>query len=139
MRPLRATAALLLSAAALGAAGCGDDPGRPGDPAKVRALVTRFAAAGDSSACDMLTGAALKNLYGRFNSRIPKARANCVKASAKFGGEPIDITQVEIIDDVTAKVNALGSDGKFTYSVTLRRPHKRWRIDEIHQFKVRDR
>jgi hypothetical protein len=104
----------------------------------VRALVTRFAAADDSSACDMLTGKALKDLYGRFNSPIPEARANCVRASAKFGREPIDITQVEIIDDVTAKVNALGNGGKFTYSVTLRRPHGRWRIDEVNQFKVRD-
>jgi hypothetical protein len=136
MRPLRATAALVLSAAALGTAGCGDNPGTPSDPATVRSLVTRFAAAGDASACDMLTGNALKNLYGRFNSPIPKAKANCVKRSAKFSGEPIEITKVEIIDDVTAKVNALGKGGTFTYGVTLRKG-KRWLIDEINQYKVR--
>jgi hypothetical protein len=118
-------------------AGCGDDPVEKANIGQVRSVVTRFAEARDASACDLLTGNALVNVYGGFESRPEVAKANCVKKSASFQGEPIKITNAQVIDNVTAKVAALSEDGKFTYSVTVRRPKKAWLIDEINLHKVR--
>jgi hypothetical protein len=132
----RTTAVLALAAVAVGAAGCGDDPVEKANLGKVRAVVNQFAQAGDASACNLLTGDALSNVYGSFSTDINKARANCVKKSAGFKGEPITITKASVIDNQTAKVNALSKDGKFTYSVTVRKPGKTWLIDQITQHKV---
>jgi hypothetical protein len=132
MRPLLAT----LAVAALALAGCGDDPIEKANIGKVRAVVTQFAESGDASACDLLTGDALVNVYGGFNAPVEKARANCKRRAASFRGEPVTIQKADVIDNQTAKVLALSKDGKFTYSVTVRRPHKKWLIDEINQHKV---
>ena len=118
-------------------AGCGDDAGTPADRDKVRSVVTQFAEADDAHACDLLTGKALRDLYGGFRDKVPKAHRKCVEKSAEFEGEPVEITKLELVDDVTAKVSALGADKKFTYAITLRKPRKQWRIDEINQYKVR--
>lgn len=124
-------------AAAFGASGCGDDPVEKANLPRVRAVVTQFAESSDPSACDLLTGVALQDVYGGFNDPVPKARANCKRRGAKFRGEPVKIVKAAVIDSETARVSALSADGKFTYSVTLRRPGKRWLIDEISQHKVR--
>jgi ABC-type oligopeptide transport system substrate-binding subunit len=139
MRSLPLTLAVLVAALAVSVAlaGCGDDPLTKANAGKVRSVVLRFAAADDASACDLLTADALRNVYGGFNARVPKARAACVRRSARFRGAPIKIVKLALIDNVTAKVNALSSDGKFTYSVTVRRPGKRWLIDQITLHKVR--
>jgi hypothetical protein len=118
-------------------AGCGDDPDEKANIGQVRSVVTRFAAAGDASACNLLTGNALVHVYGGFDSPPAVAKANCVKKAGGFKGEPINITKAQVIDNQTAKVNALSTDGKFTYSVTVRRPKKTWLIDQITLHKVR--
>jgi hypothetical protein len=118
-------------------AGCGDDPVEKANIGQVRSVVTRFASAHDASACDLLTGNALTNVYGGFSPDVAKAKAACVRKSAGFKGEPINITKASVIDQQTAKVNALSTDGKFTYSVTVRRPKKTWLIDQITLHKVR--
>ena len=118
-------------------AGCGEDPVEKANIGQVRSVVTRFAEAGDAGACDLLTGNALVNVYGNFDSLYVVAKANCVKKASGFKGEPIDITKAQVIDNQTAKVNALSTDGKFTYSVTVRRPPKKWLIDQITLHKVR--
>ncbi len=133
----RTTAALALAVVAIGAAGCGDDPVEKANIGKVRAVVTQFAQAGDASACNLLTGDALSNVYGGFGNDPKKSKAACVKRAATFKGEPITITKASVIDNQTAKVNALSKDGKFTYSITVRRPGKTWLIDQITQHKVR--
>ncbi|MEA2459370.1 MAG: hypothetical protein QOC95_2342 [Thermoleophilaceae bacterium] len=133
----RTTAALALVAVAIAAAGCGADPVEKANIGKVRAVVNQFSQASDASACNLLTGDALSNVYGGFNPDVARARANCVNKSAAFKGEPIDITKASVIDNQTAKVNALSKDGKFTYSITVRRPGKQWLIDQITLHKVR--
>jgi hypothetical protein len=132
----RTLAALALAAVALAASGCGDDPVTKANIAKVRGVVTRFAEAGDASACNLLTGNALTNVYGAFNPDVAQAKANCVKNSASFKGEPITIVKASVIDNQTAKVNALSKDGKYTYSITVRKPGKTWLIDQITLHKV---
>lgn len=135
MSPFRPFALVALLAVAV--AGCGGDPKESAKLDQARSTVLRFAAAHDASACKLLTGHALKTVYGGFNSPIPKARATCLKTATGFKGEQVKITKSEILDDGTAKVNALAADSKFTYSVHLtRRPGKPWRIDEINQSRV---
>ena len=135
MRPLLLVAAV--SASVL-AAGCGsDDSFEKANVGKVRTVVTTFAESSSPAACDLLSGTALQDVYGGFNARIPKARANCRRRGASFRGEPVQIQKADVIDEQTAKVSALSKDGTFTYSVTLRRPNKKWLIDEISQHKVR--
>jgi hypothetical protein len=133
MRPLLVVA---LCAAVL--AGCGTDPKQKADLGQARSVVERFAGAADTSACDLLTDAALQNLYGNFTATPAKARANCAKTASKFKGGRIRIIRSEILDDLTAKVVAHSADGKFSYSVNLRRlsGDKPWRIDSISQAKL---
>ena len=129
--------AVSLAAAAL-LAGCGGDDGAGKvDRQEVESVVTRFAEADDASACDLMTDEGLVAVYGGFTSSPEKAKATCVRKAAKFKGEPVEITEFNPIDSVTAKVGALRKDGQFTYSVTLRRPDERWLIDEINQYRVR--
>ena len=118
-------------------AGCGSDPVDKANAGAVRAVVERFASSSDASACDLLTADALSNVYGGFSNNVGRAKANCRKRSAKFRGAPIKITKVIVINNMTARVAALSPDGKFTYGVTVRRPAKRWLIDQITVHKVR--
>lgn len=118
-------------------AGCGDDPVAKANKGKVREVVLRFALADDASACDLLTADALKNVYGGFGDKLAPARAACRKRSPQFRGEKVKITKLSVVDRQTARVAALSPDGKFTYSVTVRRPGKRWLIDQITVHKVR--
>jgi hypothetical protein len=127
---------LALSLVALAIAGCGSDPVEKANIGKVRAVVTQFALAHDASACSLLTGDALVNVYGGFTSSPQVAMAKCRRRASAFRGEPITIQKASVIDNQTAKVVALSKDGKFTYNVTVRRPHGKWLIDEINQHKV---
>lgn len=138
MSPRRVLSPLLLAAAvAVGASACRSDSSTKANISEVRSVVIQFAAASDARACDLLTGNALVNVYGGFTSPPAVAKAKCVKRSAGFKGEPITITKAQLIDNQTAKVNALSTDGRFTYSVTVRRPRKTWLIDQITLRKVR--
>lgn len=136
MRPHRIIACLALAAVPAGASGCGQSPTEKANLGQVRTVVTRFAESSDASACGLLTENALVNVYGGLKAQLREARRNCVKRSVNFKGEPVTITQAQLIDNQTAKVNALSKDRKFTYSVMLRRPKRVWRIDQITQFKT---
>lgn len=128
----------LLSVLVVAVAGCGgSDPVEKANQGKVRSVVERFALGSDARACDLLTGHALTDVYGGFSDDVGKAQAACRRKAAGFKGEKIKIVKVSVIDNVTAKVNALSLDEKFTYSVTVRRPGKRWLIDQITLHKVR--
>jgi hypothetical protein len=135
MRPALILALLALLALAL--AGCGEDAKTKADLGQARSVVQRFAAAEDASACDLLDDDALVNVYGNFKSPAV-GKANCVKKSAKFKGDQVKIIRSELLDDLTAKVVAHSSDGKFSYSVNLRRlsGSKPWRISSIAQAKL---
>lgn len=133
----RKIAAPALAALAIAAAGCGGDPAEKANIAKARAVVNQFAQGNDARACDLLTDKALSDVYGGFSEDPSVGKANCVKRAAGFKGEPITIAKASVIDNRTAKVNALSKDGKFTYSITTRKPGKRWLIDQITLHKVR--
>jgi hypothetical protein len=133
----RTIAALALAAVAAGAAGCGDNPQDKVNAAEARSVVTRFAEAEGPKACRLLTGDALVQIYGRYTQPPKKALATCVKASAKFKGEPIDITQTEVQDSKTIKLNALSNDKKFTYRISVLKVKKGWRIDQINQYRFK--
>jgi hypothetical protein len=135
MRPALALGALVLL---LCVAGCGTDPKQNADLGQARSVVERFAAAGDASACDLLTADALRNVYGDFKGAKAKAKAKCVAQSTKFKGEQITIIRSELLDDLTAKVVAHNAANTFSYSVNLRRlsGRKPWRIDSISQAKL---
>jgi hypothetical protein len=119
-------------------AGCGENAKVKADLGQARSVVTRFAAAGDASACRFLTTHALKTLYGNYTAPRDQSKANCEKTAAGFKGEPIAIIRSELLDDRTAKVVANSADKKFSYSVNLRRktPKRPWRIDSIRQAKL---
>jgi hypothetical protein len=133
----RITILFVLLSLVLVLGGCGEDPVDKANAGEVRSVVLRFAAASDASACDLLTAEALRNVYGGFGSKLRKARAACRKRSGQFRGEQVKITKLDVIDNETARVAALSRDEKFTYSVTVRRPAKRWLIDQITLHKVR--
>ena len=129
-------AAVVVLVAAL-LAGCGQSASEKADLARARAVVVKFAAAKDASACPLLTEKAVKALYGKFKASAQVSRANCAKRSSRFRGEPITITRSELLDPQTIKINALDQDGKFSYQVNLRKGRGgRWRIDLISQAKV---
>jgi hypothetical protein len=137
MRPWRPTAAVALAALPLAVSGCMS--ARENQYVEnARAVTTRFAAAHDARACELLTGRALVQLYGvQLNQPVRVARARCVRSSTAFQGEPVEIADTRLIDDRTVKVTALNEGGTFTYAVTVRRPGTRWLVDEVNQYKVR--
>jgi hypothetical protein len=128
----------LIALLALAASGCGTSAKEKADLGQARAVVERFAAAHDASACDLLTNFAVKTVYGNFTAKPARARANCAKKAKGFKGEQVTVVKTSLLDDLTAKVSAHSADGKFTYSVNLRRkgPKKPWRIDQITQAKL---
>jgi hypothetical protein len=136
-RPWRPIAAVALAALPFGVSGC-QSARQKEYIESARAVTTQFAAAHDAGACAMLTGRALVKLYGvRPNQPVSVARAKCARSSAAFQGEPVKITDAELIDDRTIKVSAMNEDGTFTYAVTVRRPRDRWLVDEVSQYRVR--
>jgi hypothetical protein len=144
MRPPRAIALLALAAVPIcvAVAGCGTSAEEAANLKRIRALVTSFAESHGPQACRLLTGAQVVKVYGGGGTpapKVPVARAKCVKASASFRGEPIKITNAQIVNDTTAKVNAENNAGTFTYTVTIRRGTKKkpWKIDGISQYLVK--
>jgi hypothetical protein len=135
---MRRTFAALGCCAVVALAGCGQSAHEKADLGKARSIVTRFAAAGDASACNLLTTHALKNLYGNFTAKRAKAKAKCIRTATGFKGAPIRIIRSELLDNRTAKVVANSADNKFSYSVNLRRKggKRPWRIDTIAQAKL---
>jgi hypothetical protein len=133
--PVLAIAAVVALGALL--AGCGPSASEKADLARARAVVKRFAAARDASACDLLTEKAVRALYGKFKASAAVSRANCAKRSVRFRGEPVTITRSELLDPGTIKINALDQDGKFSYQVNLRKGKAgRWRIELVTQARV---
>jgi hypothetical protein len=130
-------AALTFALLALCIAGCGASAKEKADLGQARSVVQQFAAASDASACGLLTDNALVNVYGNFKSPAV-GKATCVKKSAKFKADQVTIIRSSLLDPLTAKVVAHSSDGKFSYSVNLRRlaGGKPWRIDSIAQAKL---
>jgi hypothetical protein len=128
----------MLALAVLCLAGCGQSAKEKADLGQARSVVTRFAAAQDPSACDLMTTNALRSVYGDFKGPRKTAHANCVKKASGFKGDRVTIIKSSLIDDLTAKVVAHSSDEKFSFSVNLRRvaAGKPWRIDSISQAKL---
>ena len=127
----------LLAAAALALPGCGDDPAKKVDVKQIRSVVTQFAAADGPKACNLMSPDGLVNVYGGFTKPVAVARANCLRASAKFKARPVMLTVTHVIDADTVRQGALSPDGKVTYNVTLRKFGPSWRIDEITQSKTK--
>src|SRR3954454_867731 len=126
-------AAAAAALAALALAGCAGDAPTKADDAAVRDVVSQFALATGPHACRYLTPDGLVDVYGGFTDPPAKARATCKRASARFKPAKVRVTQVKFLDDRTAKVGALRADGRVNYTVTLRKPHRHWLIDEITQ------
>jgi hypothetical protein len=127
----------LLAAAALAVSGCGDDPSKKVDTKQIQSVVNQFADASGPKACSLLSPDGLVNVYGGFTQPVPQARANCIRASAKFKGRPVKLTVLKVIDQDTVRQGALSPDGQITYNVTLRKFGPSWRIDEITQAKTK--
>ena len=148
----RAAAVLAAGAAALSLAACGAEDIVPGvgeddlnsaDGKKAAAAAERFATAAGPEACDMLTPSALRNVYGAKEPPGPPPElemappaislAECRRRSARFSGEKIDVTKVEVTGDRVAKVEADTDDGRRTFTITVRRKGDRWLVDEIRE------
>jgi hypothetical protein len=147
--------AALVTAAALAAlllGGCSADvvPGVGSDDLdsktgqQVKAVVERFAEAEGPQACDMLTPAALRNVYGRNEPPGPPPEiespppaislAECRRRSVRFSGAKVDVNKVDIVgDNRAARVEATTDGGDRNYSITLRRKGNAWLIDEIRE------
>jgi hypothetical protein len=127
----------LLAAAALALPGCGDDPAKKVDVKQIRSVVTQFAAADGPKACSLMSPDGLVNVYGGFTQPVAQARANCLRAAARFKGQNVKLTVLHVIDSDTVRQGALSPNGKITYNVTLRKFGPSWRIDEITQVKTK--
>ena len=150
MRRAGAVSAAVL--AALSLAACGAEDFVPGvgsddlDSKKGRQVadaVEAFSEASGPEACDMLTPAALRNVYGANEQPgappelegppPPVSLAECRKRAVKFSGDKVDVEKVELIGDRAAKVEATTDDGDRTYAITVRNKNGRWLIDEIRE------
>jgi len=149
LRPGVALAALL-AAVSLGACGAEDIvPGVGSDDLDTKQgrqaadAVERFSEAAGPEACDMLTPAALRNVYGKNEPAgappelegppPPISLAECRRRSVKFSGAKVDVDKVELIGDRAAKVEATTDDGDRTFAITVRRKGDAWLIDEIRE------
>jgi hypothetical protein len=143
------TAALVV-ALSLGACGAEDVvPGLGSDDLdsktgqKIAAAVERFSEAAGPEACDMMTPAALRNVYGAKEPAGPPPElegppppislAECRRRGTRFRGAKVDVNKVDIIGDRAAKVEATSDDGERTYNITVRRKGDQWLIDEIRE------
>ena len=150
---MRRTAAVLAAcAAALSLAACGakdivpglgsDDLNTP-QGKRVAATIKRFAQANGPQACDMLTPAALRNVYGAGEKPgapptlegppPPVSLAACRRAAPRFSGEKVDVTKVSLIGDRAAKAEATSDSGNRTFAITVRKKGNTWLIDEIRE------
>ena len=149
MRRLALVTAALGVALSLGACGAEDVvPGLGSDDLdsktgrQVAATVERFSEASGPDACDMLTPAALRNVYGakeppgpppELEGPPPISLAECRRRAPRFRGAKVDVNKVEVIGDRAAKVEATSDGGDRTYAITVRRKGQRWLIDEIRE------
>ncbi len=122
------------AALAILVAGCGQDLSGV-DTEQIRSVVVQFAEADDAHACKLLSPRALQNLYGEFEKPVAVARRNCIKASKGLEGEPIEIENLNVIDENRARVSATDPTGDVAYGVNLRRYGPSWRIESISQAK----
>ena len=148
----RAGAVLAAGAAALSLAACGAEdivPGVGGDDIdtsqgkQAKAAAERFAEATGPQACDMMTPAGLRNVYGAKEPPGPPPEleqpppaislAECRRRAPSFRGAKIDVTKVDIVGDRAAKVEATSDNGDRSYTITVRRKGDRWLIDEIRE------
>jgi hypothetical protein len=130
---MRRCLSILGACAALSLAGCGGDDAPDADPDEIGRVVERFALADGPRACRLLTPDALVRIYGRFRQPVREARESCERRASDFEGREVEITEVQVSDDVTATVRATGEGGEVTYAVKVLRIDGRWRIDRINQ------
>lgn len=142
-----AAGAAALSLAACGAEdlvpGVGEDDSGTADGKRARAAVLRFAAASGPEACDLLTPAALRNVYGAKEPAGPPPElesppppislAECRRRSARFSAGKVEIEKVDLTGDRVAKVDATTDDGARTFTITVRHKRGSWLIDEIRE------
>ena len=146
---MRGQAAALAALAAAALAGCGAESVVPGigndeDTAqgkRVKAVVQQFAAADGPEACDLLTPAALRKVYGAKEPPGPPPEitdpppaislAECRRRAVRFSGAKVEVKKIDFQDSGAARVDATTDGGERTYSVTVRRRGDAWLIDEI--------
>ena len=126
---------LVLGSAAL-VAGCGSSAADKIDMAKVRSVVTQFAASNGPRACDLLSPDALVNVYGGFKKTPQQAHAACVRQSKRFRGQHVKIVASRVIDPQTVRLSAVSPNGKVSYTVTVQKVGANWRIEQINQAKA---
>jgi hypothetical protein len=150
LRRVAVVPAVVAVAVVLGACGAEDVvPGLGSDDLdsktgqKVATAVERFSEAAGPEACDMLTPAALRNVYGADEPPGPPPElegpppaislAECRRRSVKFSGTKVDVNKVDLIGDRAAKVEATTDGGDRTFTITVRRKGEAWLIDEIRE------
>ena len=122
--------------AILALSGCGSDANKKVDVDQIRSVVRQFAAADGPKACALMSPQGLQNVYGGFTKPVSVARAECLRRSAKFKGEKIQLQEIEVVDDANVRVGALNHNGTVSYNVKLVRLGPSWRIEKINQSKV---
>ena len=119
--------------AALGAAlllgACGDD-NDTNEGKRAADVVSKFALASGKDACKYLGGQALEDNYG--GRSYTTGRARCEKAAGRFEGEAVTIKHVKLTSDTTARVDAVGKNGRL-YVVSLSKPEDDWVIERFTQ------
>jgi hypothetical protein len=117
-------------------AGCGDDASKKVDVDQIRSVVRQFAAADGPEACKLMSPNGLVNVYGGFTKPVAVARQECIKRSANFKADEVQLQDMEIVDDANVRVSALNSKGTVSYNVKLVRLGPSWRIEKISQSKL---
>ena len=135
-RPMRTVTLIAACAALLILPGCGSDTSKKVDTAQIRSVVQQFAAADGPKACALMSPQGLVNVYGGFTKPVSVARAECLRRSARFKGEKIQLQEIEVVDDSNVRVGALNHNGTVSYNVKLVRLGPSWRIEKINQSKV---
>jgi hypothetical protein len=153
MLPRRAVVAAASVAAVLSLGACGADvvPGFGGDDSdtaegrKAKAVVVKFAESSGPEACDLLTPAGLRKVYGAKEKPSPAPEitapppavslAECRRRSARFQGQKVEVEKVDKTESGKFRIDVTTDEGGRTFVVTLeKRPRDgQWLIEEIRE------
>jgi hypothetical protein len=114
----------------LALAGCSGDRDT-GEGRRIEAAVKRFALSHGRDACSQMTHKALVRVYGGASNDPSVGRARCLARSARFEGQPVEVTFVKIKSSSDAQATARTLDGRRYWTVGVLKRRGRWLIDSV--------
>jgi len=93
--------------------------------------VKRFALSHGPDACNLLSHRALARVYGGTSDSPAVGKARCRARSARFEGQRVTVTFVNLKSSTDAQATARTLDGRRYWTVGLFKRRGRWLIDSI--------